>query len=75
MKLRVNCNIENFLKKIKECRSRVTFETPEGDILAMKSSLCQYIFVSLQFQPALLYGGRIYCEDTDDYEILKDFLC
>lgn len=75
MKLRKNCNLEDLLKKVKECRSKVTFETPEGDILAMQSTLCQCIFVSLQYQPLLLYSGTIRCEDQNDYEILKDFLC
>ena len=51
--------------------SKVTFETSEGDILAMQSTLCQLIFVSLQHQPALLYGGEIRCEDKNDYEILE----
>lgn len=75
MYLKKGCDLEAFLKKIRECRSKVTFETPEGDILAMKSSLCQYIFVALQSQPALLYGGVIRCADAQDYDVLKEFLC
>lgn len=74
MQLKENCNLEDFLDKVKECRSKVTFETSEGDILAMQSTLCQLIFVSLQYHPALLYGGKIRCEDQKDYEVLKDFL-
>lgn len=75
MYLKKGCDLEAFLKKIRDCRSKVTFETPEGDILAMKSSLCQYIFVALQSQPALLYGGVIRCADAQDYDVLKEFLC
>lgn len=74
MHLKENCNLEDFLNKVKECRSKVTFETSEGDILAMQSALCQLIFVSLQHQPELLYSGEICCEDKNDYEILKDYL-
>lgn len=74
MHLKENCNLEEFLNKVKECHSKVTFETSEGDILAMQSTLCRLIFVSLQHQPILLYGGEIHCEDESDYEILKDFL-
>ena len=74
MKLNANCNLEDFLNKIKDCRSKVTFETPEGDILSMQSALCQYIFNALKEQPELLYGGDICCEDAADYEVLKDFL-
>ncbi len=75
MHLKENCCLENFLIRVKECQSKVTFETPEGDVLAIKSTLSQYIFVSLQFQPALLNSGIIRCEDIKDYELLKDFLC
>lgn len=74
MHLKENCNLEDFLNRIKECRSKVTFRTSEGDILAMQSTLCQLIFVSLQHQPALLYSGEICCEDINDHEILKDYL-
>lgn len=74
MHLKENCNLEDFLNKVKECHSKVTFETAEGDILAMHSTLCQLIFVSLGHQPSLLYGGEIHCEDKGDYEILKDYL-
>ncbi|CUX25148.1 hypothetical protein [Clostridium sp. C105KSO13] len=74
MQLKEHCNLEDFLKKTKECNSKVTFETSEGDILAMQSTLCQFIFVSLRHQPALLYGGKIQCEDENDYEVLKEFL-
>lgn len=75
MHLKENCNLVDFLSKIKECQSKVTFETSEGDVLALKSALCQYIFASLQQQPTLLYGGVILCEAEADYEILRDFLC
>lgn len=74
MKLKKNCNLEDFLHKVKECHAKVMFQTSEGDILAMQSTLCQLIFVSLQYHPTLLYGGTIQCEDKNDYEILKDFL-
>ena len=74
MHLKKNCSLDDLLKKVKECRAKVTFETSEGDILAMQSTLCQLIFVSLQHQPTLLYGGEIRCEDKNDYEILKDYL-
>lgn len=74
MHLKQNCNLEKLLLKIKECQSTVTFETPEGDLLVMKSILCQYIFLSLQSQPALLYSGVIKCSDKSDYDRLKEFL-
>lgn len=74
MQLKADCNLENFLRKVRECHSRVTFETTEGDVLIMQSALCQVIFISLQYQPELLSGGQILCEDERDYVVLKDFL-
>lgn len=74
MKLRKNCNLEQFLNLAKTCRSSVTFHTPDGDVLEMRSVLCQYIFLSLQNQPELLYGGIVCCEDNADYELLSEFL-
>lgn len=37
MHLKENCSLEDFLNKVKECRSKVTFETSEGDILQCKA--------------------------------------
>lgn len=75
MPIKENCNLEELLSKIKECKGKVTFETPEGDLLAMKSALCQYIFLSLKNQPELLFGGIIKCELPADYKLLSAFFC
>ncbi len=74
MKLKENINLADFIQKVKECRSAVTFRSAEGDILALQSALCQYIFASLQTHPELLKNSLILCEDKTDYEILNDYL-
>ncbi len=74
MKLKENINLSDFIIKVRECRSAVTFLSAEGDRLALKSALCQYIFASLQGQPSLLQNGTILCEDNADYELLRDYL-
>lgn len=74
MKLKENVSLSDFIIKVRECRAAVTFLSSEGDRLALKSALCQYIFASLQGQPALLKNGTILCEDSADYELLRDYL-
>ncbi len=74
MKLKENINLSDFIIKVRECRADVTFLSPEGDRLALKSSLCQYIFASLQGQPTLLKNAEILCEDSADYALLRDYL-
>lgn len=74
MHLKKDCNLTAFLAQIKLCDSEVNFHTTAGDILALKSSLCQYIFLSLSEQPEALYKGEIVCENKADYHILSDFL-
>lgn len=74
MRLKENINLAGLICRVKECRSAVTFHSAEGDVLALQSALCQYIFASLQTQPELLKGSLIFCEDEADYELLADYL-
>ncbi len=74
MKLKENTNLADFICKVKECRSAVTFHSAEGDILALQSALCQYIFASLQTHPELLKDSLIVCENEADYAVLKDYI-
>lgn len=74
MKLKENINLSDFIMKVQECRAAVTFLSAEGDRLALKSALCQYIFASLQGQPALLKNATILCEDSADYALLHEYL-
>lgn len=44
MHIRTDINVMDFLKQVQKCGSEVLFETPEGDSIALKSTLSQYIF-------------------------------
>jgi len=74
MHLKHNIDIKNFLLQIKKCKSDVFYETTEGDILNLSSSLSQYVFCSITIQPEYLITGVIRCNDTEDYKILGDYL-
>lgn len=47
MKLKENADLPAFLRQVKKCGGDVFLETQEGDSLNLKSTLSQYIFVSL----------------------------
>ena len=71
MHIKANANIVNFLKQVQKCSSEVLFETPEGDRIALKSTLSQYIFCTI----ASNQSGTIRFEKEEDRLVLADFLC
>ena len=75
MHINPNINILNFLKQVQKCNGEVLFETSEGDRIALKSTLSQYIFCTIVSNPELLQSGTIRFEQDEDIKLLKNFLC
>lgn len=75
MHIRPDINVMDFLRQAQKCRSEVLFETPEGDSIALKSTLSQYIFCAIAENAPLLQSGSIRFSREEDREILKDYLC
>lgn len=75
MHINPNINILNFLKQVQKCSAGVLFETSEGDRIALKSTLSQYIFFTIASNPELLQSGTIRFEQDEDIKLLKNFLC
>ena len=75
MHIKTNTNIVNFLKQVQACTAEVFFETPEGDRIALKSTLSQYIFCTIASNPELLQSGTVRFEKEVDQKLLIDFLC
>lgn len=75
MHIKTNINIVNFLKQVQKCSDEVLFETSEGDRIALKSTLSQYIFCTIASNPELLQSGTIRFEKETDQKLLIDFLC
>ena len=75
MHIKTNTNILNFLKQVQKCSAEVLFETPEGDHIALKSTLSQYIFCTIASNPELLQSGTVRFEKEADQKLLIDFLC
>lgn len=74
MHIRTDINVMDFLRQVQKCRSEVLFETPEGDSIALKSTLSQYIFCTIAQNIPLLQSGSVRFTDRADEEILKDYL-
>lgn len=75
MRIRTDINVMDFLKQVQKCNSEVLFETPEGDSIALKSTLSQYIFCTIAQNISLLQSGSIRFSDKSDEEVLKAYLC
>ena len=75
MRIRTDINVMDFLRQVQKCRSEVLFETPEGDSIALKSTLSQYIFCNIAQKVPLLESGSIRFSRKADEEILKEYLC
>lgn len=75
MHIKANVNIVAFLKQVQKCKAEVLFETTEGDRIALKSTLSQYIFCTIASNPELLRSGAIRFEQEADRQLLADFLC
>ncbi len=74
MYLKENLDIAAFLKQIPACRGEVFFRTPEGDCLALKSTLSQYIFCTLAADKNTLRRGTLHFEDPADIRLLGVYL-
>lgn len=74
MHIKTNINVVNFLKQVQKCGGEVLFETPEGDCIALKSTLSQYIFCTIASNPELLQSGSIRFAQETDKKNLEDFL-
>lgn len=74
MHIKNDINFINFLRQVQKCDSEVLFETPEGDRIALKSTLSQYIFCTIASNPELLQRGTVRFEKKEDLALLEEFL-
>ncbi len=74
LKLKKDADITNFLLSVKSCDGDVFYESTEGDILNLASTLSQYVFCSVASQPRFLENGVIRCDHPEDVRILEAYL-
>ena len=66
-------DLKAFLEDVKKCENEVFFESTEGDNLALKSALSQFILYSICNQPKLLTGAIVRCTCEHDKQLLAPY--
>lgn len=75
--LKKNCDVLSFLNAVKSCEGEVCLTAANGDVLNLKSSLCQYIFafaISSGSSSEFLQKAIVTCGLKRDYDILSEYL-
>ena len=68
-----NVNFDDFIKAIDECKGDVYLETTDGDVLNLKSKLCQMIGLSTILSKTEVAEATIRCTNPDDEGMLFRF--
>lgn len=66
-------DLKAFIEDVRECENQVYFESTEGDKLALRSALCQFILYSICNQPQLIKGAVIRCFGEHDRQLLLPY--
>ena len=65
--------IADFSLAVNRCEGEVTYETPGGDVLNLKSELSKYIFLALSMDADSTKTGTISCS-PQDATLLTEFI-
>lgn len=68
-----NANFNDFIKLIDQCKGDVFLETADGDVLNLKSKLCQIIGIANILKGAEISEARIRCTNPEDETLLFRF--
>lgn len=68
-----NVDFNDFIKAIDECKGDVYLETSDGDVLNLKSKLCQMIGLSTILSNTEVAEATIRCTNTEDETLLFRF--
>ncbi len=68
-----NIDLNDFLKAVDECKGDVYLETSDGDVLNLKSKLCQIIGLSTILKNAEILEANIRCTNSEDETLLFRF--
>ena len=63
-----------FFEKVALCKGSVELLTSEGDVLNLKSKLCQYIALTQMFKDAQIGEIEIIVSEPEDMSKIIDFL-
>lgn len=68
-----NIDLNDFIKAIDECKGDVYLETVDGDVLNLKSKLCQMIGLATILNNAEITEATLRCTDPQDESLLFRF--
>lgn len=68
-----NIDFEDLIKAVNNCKGDVYLETEEGDVLNLKSKLCQLIGLSTILAHSEVTEASIRCTDPEDETALFRF--
>ncbi len=65
-----NIDVKDFFKTVDTCKGDIYLETVEGDILNLKSKLCQLIGITSLIEGGVISEVKIRCSNPDDERLL-----
>ena len=68
-----NVQLEDFIKAVDKCKGDVYLETTEGDVLNLKSKLCQMIGISTILKNTEISEATVRCTNPEDETFLFRF--
>ena len=68
-----NVDFDDFIKAVDECKGDVYLETKDGDVLNLKSKLCQMLGLSTILKNTEVTEATIRCTNPDDETMLFRF--
>ena len=63
-----------FFEKVLDCTGSVELYTSEGDVLNLKSKLCQYIALTQMFDEGIVGDFDLRLSDIEDLDKIKQYL-
>lgn len=68
-----NIDMADFIQTLDKCKGDVFLETNEGDVLNLKSKLCQMIGVANIMKGAVIKEATLRCSNPEDESLLFRF--
>lgn len=68
-----NLDLTDFIKTLDHCKGDVFMETADGDVLNLKSKLCQIIGIANILKGAEISEAKIRCTNPEDETLLFRF--
>jgi len=68
-----NVDFDDFIKTVEKCKGDVYLETADGDVLNLKSKLCQMLGISTILANTEISEATVRCANIDDETLLFRF--